>query len=76
MNANINSRVDVSDNVGDLGSGRLVDETGEGVLESRDDKHIGEGDSLSNEEGLAQQDLVESLQSGNDEVKDTLEGGL
>jgi hypothetical protein len=70
------SRLEVSDNVGDLGSGSLVNEAGEGVLEGRDDKDIGEGDSLSDEESLGEQDLVEGVESLEEEVVDALEGGL
>ena len=72
----VDDSLEVSDDVGEFLSGRLVNETGEGVLESRDDKDIGNGDSLADEVSLAQQDLVKGVESGEELVVDGGEGWL
>lgn len=68
-----NSRLEVSDNVGDLLSGSLVDETGEAVVKGRGDEDVGKGDSLSNKESLRLEDLVKELESGDKSLVHALE---
>lgn len=54
----IDSRLEVSDNVGDLLPQLGVNVTGECVGEGGSDKDIGEGDPLSDNVGSVKEDLV------------------
>lgn len=62
------SRLEVSDSVGDLLPQLGVDVTGEGVGEGRDNEDIGEGDPLTDDEGLVEENLLEDIESGHDTV--------
>jgi hypothetical protein len=66
----LHSRVEVTDNVGDLGAHRGVDGAGEGVGEGGGDEDIGKGDALSDEPGAVKEDLLEGGEAGVDSVKD------
>ena len=72
----VDDGVDVTDDVGDLLAASLVDETGEGVGEGSNDNDVGEGDALSDEVGLGDEDLVKSLKTSKDSVVDGGEDGL
>lgn len=68
--------MEVSDNVGDLLPGGLVDGTGERVDQGGSDKDIGEGDSLADKECSVEEDLVEDLEFADQDLEESVEGLL
>lgn len=68
--------VGVTDNVGDLGADRGVNDRSEGRGEGRGEEDVGNGDALADNVGLLQEDLVEGLEAGNDLVDNTLKDTL
>lgn len=72
----VDSRLEVSDGVGDLLPQLGVNVAGEGVGEGSDDEDIGESDPLTDNEGLAEEDLLEDIESGHDTVDSGVVGWL
>lgn len=69
-------RLEVSDDVGDLLPQLGVNVAREGVGEGSDDKDIGKGDSLADNEGSLLEDLVEDLKTGDNSLNGSGVGGL
>jgi len=68
--------VGVTNNVGDLGADRSVNEAGEGVGEGSGEEDVGDRETLANNVGLLEEDLVKGLEATNDLVDEGLEDGL
>lgn len=68
--------MEVSDDVGDLLPGGLVDGTGERVDQGGSDKDIGKGDSLADKECSVEEDLVEDLEFADQDLEESVEGLL
>lgn len=71
-----NLRLDESEKVGDLGTGRSVEPSGEDVGNSGHDKDVGKGDSLSNKESPLSEDRVDDVESASDTFYESLEDSL
>lgn len=71
-----NLRLNESEEVGDLGTGRSIEPRGEDVSKSGHDEDIGKGNSLSNKESPLSEDRVEDVESTSDTVYESLEGSL
>lgn len=71
-----NLRLNESEKVGDLGTGRSIEPSGEDASKSGHDEDIGKGNSLSNKESPLSENSVEDVESTSDTVYETLEGSL
>lgn len=69
-------RLNESEKVRDLGTGRSIEPSGEDVSKSGRDEDIGKGNSLSNKESPLSEDRVEDVESTSDTVYESLERSL